>query len=286
MKHTLSFDIEDWFHIVDISELEDQSKWNEFSKQSLVEKRTLQILEILNDFNTKATFFILGWIADRYPDLIQEIAEQGHEIGTHSYWHRRIYKLNREEFQRDLSRSIESITKSSGAEIRGFRAPSFSITPGSEWAFEVMKDLGLEYDASLFPAKRGHGGYKIKQGPQILDKKMFGISFPELPMSMMPVGSMNIPFSGGGYLRFWPESILKFGLNQLEKKNLPGIIYLHPRDFATGCPKASMPFHRKFKCYYNLGSTEKKLKMLLRNFEFTTCEEVLASSVFLEHRGR
>lgn len=273
MKHALSFDIEDWFHIVDIPELEDRSQWDSYSEKSLVEKRTYQILDTLSEYNVKATFFILGWIADKYPQLVSDIAEQGHEIGTHSYWHRRVYSLTKKEFYQDLSRSIESISKASGKKVTGFRAPSFSITPGTEWAFDVIKGLGLQYDASLFPAHRGHGGYKIKQGPQQLN--ISSSSLPELPMSMITVGSRNIPFSGGGYLRFWPQWILNYGFRQLEKKGLPGVIYLHPRDFAPDCPKASMPLHRRFKSYYNLKSTNKKLRTLLETYQFTTCINVL-----------
>lgn len=273
MKHALSFDIEDWFHIVEIPELEDRSKWDTFP--SIVEEKTDLILEILNEYDVKATFFVLGWIAKKYPSIAKKIAENGHELGTHSFWHRKVYEMSQDEFYEDLKQSIDIIRDQSGAEVKGYRAPSFSITPGTEWALKVMSELGLEYDASLFPASRSHGGYKLKQGPQMLDKNLFGNTFPELPMSMMTFGSMNIPFSGGGYLRFWPEWWLKYGFRQLEKKGLPGVIYLHPRDFAPECPRVEMPLHRRFKCYTGLETTERKLIMLLNNFQFDTCENVL-----------
>lgn len=274
MKHALSFDIEDWFHISGIPKVERRWHWDDLSG-SIVEDKTHLILNILDRHGVKATFFVLGWIAEKYPELVRNISAQGHEIGTHGYWHYRVNTLSKRMFRRYLKQSIKILEDTTGSRVKGYRAPSFSITPGCEWAFGIMKELGLAYDASLFPAQRGHGGYDIEQGPQMLTEKKINHRFAELPMSMMSFGPVNVPFSGGGYLRFWPKKVLKFGFNQLEKMKLPGVVYLHPRDFAPDCCRVSMPIHRRFKCYTGLNTTEGKLKMLLDNFEFDTCEAVL-----------
>lgn len=272
MKHALSFDIEDWFHIVDIPELEDRSSWNDFD--SIVEEKTDLILEVLDEFDTKATFFILGWIARKYPQLSKKVADAGHEIGSHSFWHRRVYEMTPEDFKHDLAMSIDVLEQQTGQKVKGFRAPSFSIIPGAEWAFDVIKEVGLEYDASLFPAKRGHGGYPCQQRSHRIETTQNGY-LPELPMSISSFGPAKIPFSGGGYMRALPLWAIKRGFRSFEKKGIPAVVYLHPRDFAPEQPVVKMPFHRKFKSYTGLSTTEAKLRALLEQFEFTTCENIL-----------
>ena len=164
----LSFDIEDWFHLIEVDATSDTSGWDSFP--SIVVDRTRQILDLLSEFNVRATFFMLGWVADRHPELVPMIAERGHEIGTHSFWHRKVFELTPDVFRDDLRQSIEVIEdQHPGVKVKGFRAPSFSITPGTEWAFDVMKELGIEYDASLFPANRAHGGYPCALVPQSTD---------------------------------------------------------------------------------------------------------------------
>lgn len=271
MKHALSFDIEDWFHIVDIPELEDVTTWN--ARPTIVEEKTDLILSILNEFKVRATFFVLGWAAEKYPSISKKIVSAGHELGTHSYWHRRVYELSPEEFYSDLKRSVEVLEDQTGVKVKGFRAPSFSIIPGTEWAFDVIKEIGLKYDASLFPAKRGHGGYPCAQEAHTIQTSKGNIS--ELPMSITTLGPVKVPFSGGGYMRALPLWAIKKGFKNFEKDGVPVVIYLHPRDFAPEQPVVKMPFHRKMKSYTGLSTTEGKLRALLEEFKFTTCEEIL-----------
>lgn len=271
MKHVLSFDVEDWFHLVDIPGLDDASTWGD--RVSIVEEKTDFILGLLDEFDTKATFFMLGWIAERYPSLARRIAEAGHEISSHSYWHRRVYELTPKEFYADLKRSVDVLEDQTGKKIQGFRAPSFSITPGTEWAFDVIKEVGLEYDASLFPAKRGHGGYLCEQESHILDTA--GGALSELPMSVADVGPLRVPFSGGGYLRVLPLWAIHQGFRAFERKGVPVVVYLHPRDFAPEQPVVKMPLTRKFKSYVGLASTERKLRSLLEHYRFTTCADLV-----------
>jgi polysaccharide deacetylase family protein (PEP-CTERM system associated) len=225
----------------------------------------------------RATFFMLGWVAEKHPALVRMISQSkcNHELATHSYWHRKVYELSPDEFRDDLRRSIDVIESQGGAKVRGFRAPSFSIMPGSEWAFDVMHEVGLKYDASLFPAARGHGGYpcppRIHQFTSAPSRK----PMPELPMSVMRVAGRQLPFTGGGYLRLLPLWLIRRGFEQLNSRGVPAVVYLHPRDFAPDCPRVPMPLKRKFKCYVGLHSTKDKLRSLLRRYRFNTCANVL-----------
>lgn len=280
--HALSFDIEDWFHIVEVKAVEDPSLWPALSAESsLVERYTDLILKICADHRTRATFFMLGWIADKHPALVRRIADAGHELGTHSFWHRKVYELSPEEFRQDIAESLAAIRAAvPGADIRGFRAPSFSITHGCEWAFDVLLDLGLTYDASLFPAARGHGGYACTPGPHTLTTPA-GRSLPELPMSIARFGPKKLCYSGGGYMRVLPSALIDHGVRQESAAGRPTVIYLHPRDFAPDCPRVPMPLHRRFKCYTGMASTEGKLRRLLGRHPFTTCRAVLEQSGLL-----
>src|SRR5690625_2073511 len=276
MLHALSFDIEDWFHIVGIPHLEDRKKWDGFN--SIIENKTSLILDILDENETKATFFILGWIAQKYPHLSTKIASAGHEIGTHSYWHRRVYEMRPKEFEVDLSLSIDVLEQQTGQKVKGFRAPSFSIVPNTEWAFEIMAEIGLEYDASLFPAQRAHGGYSCNQ--QIHEMSLYkGRSLIEFPMSVKKIGPFRVPFSGGGYMRLLPINLIHRFFRNFEEKNQPVVVYLHPRDFGSDQPKVDMPLNRKFKSYVGLNSTERKLRELLKTYDFDTCYNVIGNEV-------
>lgn len=273
ITHALSFDIEDWFHLVGIESVADPDKWAQLP--SLVERDTEWIVQTVSEHNVRATFYIVGWIAERYPHLVKLIADHGHEIGTHSYWHRGVYTLDPETFRDDLRRSIDVIESAGGKKVLGFRAPSFSIKPGSEWAFDVMHDQGLVYDASLFPARRGQGGYLCPRVAHDFTDAPSGRPMPELPMSVMDFAGRPLPFSGGGYVRLLPWWLIHKGFKQLEDAGRPAVVYLHPRDFAPDCPRVPMPPHRKFKCYVGLGTTKTKLIRMLEHFRFTTCARVL-----------
>lgn len=285
LTHALSFDIEDWFHIVEVKAVEDPARWPLLSERSsLVERYTDLILRICDDHRAKATFFMLGWIADRHPALVRRIHDAGHEIGSHSFWHRKVYELTPEVFARDISDSLEAIRAAvpGRVEVRGFRAPSFSITQGSEWAFDVLIDQGITYDASLFPASRGHGGYACPPGLHTITTPA-GRLLPELPMSVARVGvgpaRKKMCYCGGGYMRLLPGSLIRQGIEQEASAGRPTVVYLHPRDFAPDCPKVRMPPHRYFKCYVGTRTTERKLRDLLSRYTWGTCEQVVATGL-------
>ena len=150
--HALSFDIEDWFHIVGVQDLENRERWTSFP--SIVERCTSEILDLLGEFDLQATFFILGWVAEQYPSVVRMIADAGHEIGTHSFWHRKVYEMTPDDFFEDLVDSIDVLEQFEGVKVYGFRAPSFSITPGTEWAFDVIAKAGLDCPKVAMPVHR------------------------------------------------------------------------------------------------------------------------------------
>ena len=272
--NALSFDIEDWFHLVEIEAVADTNRWSSFP--SIVEHRTEEILEICAQHHATATFYFLGWIADRYPGLVRRVVEAGHEIGTHSYWHRKVCDLDEATFREDLSRSIKTIQDAAGADVTSFRAPSFSITPGTEWAFDALMDAGLRYDASLFPVARENGGYPCPEVPHLFTSTPSGRAMPELPMSLMRLGPKRVGFSGGGYLRLFPTWLIHRGFDALNRRGIPGVVYLHPRDFAPDSPVVEMSRSRRFKCYVGLSSTAAKLHSLLSKYRFASCGTVMA----------
>lgn len=269
----LSFDIEDWFHMVGIDALADPEAWPSF--EPLVDRYTRWILERLAAADVRATFFVLGWIAQRHPGLVAAIADAGHELGTHSHLHRKVFEMTPASFGEDLRQSIDAIESAGGRKVLGFRAPSFSIVPGSEWAFDVLHEAGIRYDSSLFPAPRGHGGYPCAQVPHRFTAVPSGVPMPELPISVMRLGPARVPFSGGGYLRLLPAWVIRRGFRRFHARDWPVVVYLHPRDFATDCPRVPMPLHRRFKSYVGLRTAAAKLEMLLRRYSFDTCAAVL-----------
>ena len=278
MLNALSFDLEDWFHIIGIAELEDASRWDAFP--SIFERYTLAILDDLDAFGVTATFFTVGWIARRYPDVIREVARRGHEIGSHSDMHRTVGALGPKAFAGDLARSLDALAPCTSQPIRGFRAPSFSITPGCEWAFDALLDAGFDYDASLFPAPRAHGGYPCPEAPHVQTAPS-GRSIPELPMTTMRVAGRQIAFSGGGYLRLLPGAAIRAGFRQAHAAGRPVVVYLHPRDFAPDAPLPPMPLYRRFKTRVGLGTTRPKLRDLLTRYRFDTCAAVLDRALAL-----
>lgn len=272
VRHALTFDIEEWFHLVGVRAMDDRSRWDQF--EPTVERDTDRILSLLAEHETRGTFFVLGWIAERYPALVRRIAEVGHEIASHSHWHFEVYKHDPDSFRDDLIRSIDALESAGRQKVRGYRAPSFSLVPGTEWALDIMLDQGLVYDASAFPARRAHGGYPCHPACHDLPTPS-GRMIRQLPMSLYRLGPVRLPFSGGGYLRQCPTPILDRAMQQHERIHRPAVIYLHPWDFCPDGPRTTMPVISRIKCYRNRHTTEPKLRRLLQNHAFTTAAAVL-----------
>ncbi|MFH2142865.1 MAG: polysaccharide deacetylase family protein [Bacteroidota bacterium] len=259
----LTIDIEDWFHILDNPSTKGEIEWSNF--ESRLEMNLERIFQLLAKDKIKATFFCLGWIAEKYPQIIRKIANAGYEIGCHSYMHQLVYEQSRNEFKNDLVRALHLLEDLSGRKINVYRAPGFSFTEKTKWAFEVLAECGITTDSSIFAANRGHGGYpeiNINE-PAIIEYN--GIKIKEFPISYYSVIGKKILFSGGGYFRLFPYSLIK----QYTNKSKYVMTYIHPRDFDPGQPMIKdLQLIRKFKSYYGLKSAFSKFEKWLTDFEF------------------
>jgi polysaccharide deacetylase family protein (PEP-CTERM system associated) len=270
IKNMMSVDLEDYFCDLPFK------KWSQY--ESRVLKTTNKILGLFEKNNTKATFFTLGYIAEKFPDLIKEIDSRGHEIASHSYAHLDIRKVTKEKFEDDLKKSVEILEKITGKKILGFRAPYFSIDKKSFWAMEILSKY-FKYDSSIFPVKTPL--YGIKNAPRniykpniinpiITDSKSNLIEIPMATDRIPLIG--NIPIAGGFYLRFLPYFYMKYGLKKINKNENPFIFYIHPKDLDSEMPKiGEYTWHH----YHNLKNSTKKFEKILNDFEFTTIKEYL-----------
>lgn len=265
MRNIISIDVEDWFHIFELESTPNLKDWE--LMESRVEKNFFNMLEILEEKNVKATCFFLGWIAEKHPNLVNEAAKRKHEIASHGYAHQLINFQTKSQFYKDVSKTKQILESISGTEVIGYRAPGFSITPETTWAFSQLVKAGYKYDSSLFPAKRGHGYFlNSKLHPfKITDLNIF-----EFPLTVASVLSKRICFWGGGYLRLFPYCIIKAMTNQIACENRPVIYYVHPREIDIKQPRLEMSFSRKFKSYVNLKTTKTKISKILTSNSFLT----------------
>ncbi len=259
----LTFDIEEWFHIIDVPSAKDEKQWDKFEVR--IYKNTDKILNLLKQKNQKATFFCLGWIGEKHPEIIKKINQHGHEIASHSNLHKPVYRMTPDEFKNDTENSIKILEDLTGRKIRIYRAPSFSIKEENRWAFEILLELGISIDASIFPAKRSHGGFENFGEAYPCKIDINGKRIKEFPINVVSIFKNDIIFSGGGYFRLLPYPIIK----TLMKKSKYVMTYFHPRDFDPGQPvlKGCSKI-RKFKSYYGLDKSFSKLEKLLNDFEF------------------
>jgi len=259
----LTFDIEDWFHILDNASTRGVDDWAHYP--SRFEPVVDRLLAIIEERNLKATFFCLGWMAEKYPHVIRRIHSLGHEIGTHSYAHQLAYEQTPEQFTQDFKRALTLLEDVTGEKIRAYRAPGFSLTSGNRWVFEILVEHGIEVDSSVFPADRAHGGFAEfgASGPVLVVTSSGHLK--EFPINMWERFGLKMVFSGGGYFRLLPYSMIR----SLAKRTPYLMTYFHPRDFDPGQPLVpGLGLARRFKSYYGLGSAEGKLKRLLNDFEF------------------
>lgn len=259
----LTFDIEEWFHILDNQSTKTDNEWLNY--ESRIHSNMDRLLSLLDKHKQKATFFCLGWIAAQYPEIVKEIHKRGFEIGSHTHMHQLIYEQQPKEFENDVERSIKTIEDLLGCQVKYFRAPGFSITEQNKWAFEILFKHGIKLDCSVFPAHRAHGGFPSykKSIPSIL--KYNGIKLKELPINYINILGRPVIYSGGGYFRLFPYSLIKRWTNNSSYV----MSYLHPRDFDPNQPMIQdLPRFRKFKSYYGVKGAIRKLENWITDFEF------------------
>jgi len=279
----LSIDVEEWFHVLDVPGAPQPREWDALPRT--VERNTRRILEIFDDSNTKATFFVLGWVADRYKNMIRDINEQGHEIACHGDRHRLVYQQGRAGLEQDLRRARGVLQDMIGKPVLGYRAPGFSIGPRAPWAFDVIRQAGFLYDSSLFPARRVHGGAPKALGAPHRITLEGGEHLAEFPSSVISIGPVRVPFSGGGYLRLLPYRFIRYAFKRANAAGDPVCVYLHPREIDPSHPRLHMSFQRHFQSYVNLRSTERKLRQLLTDFPFAPLVDVLTERKLLDVPG-
>jgi len=259
----LTFDIEEWFHILDNDSTKTVKEWTKY--ESRIHKNMERIFDLLEKHNQKATFFCLGWIAETYPEIVKEIVNHGYEVGTHTRMHQLVYEQRPNEFRDDLEHSIKTLEDLSGKKVKYFRAPGFSIREDNKWAFEILVEQGIEVDCSIFPAPRAHGGFPSYEQPVPSILKYRDIELKEFPISYRPILGKPVIFSGGGYFRLFPYSMIRRWSNESQYI----MSYLHPRDFDPDQPVIKeLSAFRKFKSYVGLKGAEKKLEQWLTDFKF------------------
>jgi polysaccharide deacetylase family protein (PEP-CTERM system associated) len=240
-----------------------------------VEGATLQLLDVFEEHDQRATFFCLGWVAERHPGLLRTIADRGHELACHGYQHELLYDLGPEKFVDDLRRSRDAIQQAGGVAVEGYRAPSYSITERSLWALDVLADEGFRYDSSIFPIRHHRYGIpKFCRHPVRLDLGK-GRTIQEFPMTTLRVAGTNLPLAGGAYLRFIPAPIFRWAFRRVTRDNKPAILYLHPWELDPGQPRQQVTWKTRINHYFNLERTEPRLRGLLGQHRFAPVGEVL-----------
>lgn len=264
----LTFDIEDWFHILGNNSTKNVNDWKNFP--SRIHRNMDLIFNLLENSNAKASFFVLGWIAEKYPEIVIQIKKRGYEIGSHTHTHQLVYEQTKNEFFQDVDRSIKTLEDITGDKVNMFRAPGFSITEKNKWAFEILFKLGIEIDCSVFPASRAHGGMPNYKTDLPSTLKYNGISLKEFPINTKEIFTKSIIFSGGGYFRLLPYKLIK----RYTTNSKYIMSYFHPRDFDDEQPMIEgLSLYRKFKSYVGLKNSERKLKNWLQDFNFIDISE-------------
>jgi len=267
----MSVDVEDWFQVENLKPVVPRASWD--SRESRVERNTMRILELLEKSGARATFFILGWVAERQPALVRQIAAGGHEIASHGYGHELLYNLSPDEFRADVERCKRILEDLIGQKVRGYRAPSFSIT---DWAVSILQELGFEYDSSVFPTV-AHDRYGrlpgVDGGRPVLELRP---GFFEVCISCVPVGSRGVPWGGGGYFRMAPYALWRAGVRRILRTGTPYLFYIHPWEIDPGQPRLSgLGTVNRFRHYVNLDRSEERFRSLLADFRWTTVGDVL-----------
>jgi len=260
----LTIDVEDYFQVAAFEKNVKICEWGSF--ESRVTANTQRVLEVLEKVNTKATFFVVGWIAEQFPLLVEEIAKAGHVIGCHSYLHQKVYTMTPEQFREDTKKAKMILEDISGQPVLGYRAPSYSITNKSLWALDILGELGFTYDSSIFPIY--HDAYGIPNAPRFAYRHANGLM--EYPISTVKLFGLNVPVAGGGYFRLFPYGLTKFALEKIGKKDgKPFVFYLHPWEIDPTQPRMqNVRLSSKFRHYNNLDKVEARFEKLLRDFSF------------------
>jgi polysaccharide deacetylase family protein (PEP-CTERM system associated) len=273
--NAFSVDIEDWYQVSDFEAVIGLGRWDEC--ESRLARNTDRLLALLADAGVHGTFFVLTWNAERYPAVVRGVAAAGHEIACHGYAHRLIYDQTPETFRADVSRAKATLEDLTGTPVLGYRAPSLSITPRSEWALDVLLDCGFHYDSSVIPIRDAVCGFPDTPRFPYVIRECDGRRLVEFPISTARVFGRNLPLGGGGYLRVFPYHYMAWGMRRVNRIDAqPAVFYIHPWEVDPDQPRMQTAGKRGFSTHYvGLGGTEAKLRRLLRDFRFAPVRDVL-----------
>ena len=275
--NALTIDVEDYFHVQAFAHVIEPATWDRYPMR--VEKNTCRLLELLEQRGVRATFFVLGWVAERCPNLVRRILAGGHEIGSHGYAHQMIGRGDEKDFRNDVSRAKAVLEDQTGVSVRCYRAPSYSITAKTLWALEVLAELGFEYDSSIFPVH--HDNYGMPEAPRFpyMQPLRDGRHILEFPPSTFAACGVNFPVAGGGYFRLLPYELTAWAIRRINsKERQPAMVYLHPWEIDPEQPRVSAGWRSQFRHYHNLGGTESKFARLLEEFSWGPISNVLSLS--------
>lgn len=277
MVNALTFDVEEYFHAEAFAGRVRPEEWP--SLESRVVRATERILELLAEAGVRATFFVLGWVAERHPGLIRAIDAEGHEVASHGYGHEMVTRLSRSEFTSDLVRAKAILEDVMGRPVVGYRAPTFSVVRETLWCLDVLAETGFLYDSSIFPII--HDRYGMVDAPRFPHRRKgaSGASIAEFPLSTVSWLGWRLPVAGGGYFRVAPYPLSAWALRRLNRReNQPAIVYLHPWELDSGSPTLPANWTTRLRHCVHIGSTESKLRALLRDFRFAPVQKVLTDS--------
>lgn len=280
IRNALTIDVEDYFQVAALAEAVKYDDWS--SMEYRVEANTDRILGLFETAGVKATFFTLGWVAERSPNLVKRIADAGHEVASHGYSHQLIYNQTPDMFQEETIRSKAILEDILGEPITGYRAASYSITNQSRWALDILAEQGFTWDSSIFPVH--HDRYGMPGTPRWPHRLMTdkGYELAEFPLSTLKLPGYTLPIAGGGYFRLFPYWFSKFGLGSINRQGKPFVFYLHPWEVDPGQPRLDVKWFSRFRHYNNLDVCEQRLAKLIRHFRFTTMSNVLKDQGVLD----
>ena len=268
ITNALTIDFEDWYQGLEIP----YTQWDGFEDRIAIVGRKL--LQILDEVGTKATFFVLGFVAEKHPEVIKAIEKAGHEIGTHGFSHTLIYKQSPQVFRQEMERAVGFLEDLTGKKVIGHRAPFFSITKHSLWALDILGELGILFDSSIFPVLNYR--YGIADAPRFpYDIKRAHFTLKEFPISTLQLPKVTLPISGGAYFRIYPYQVTKQALRVVNRSGKPFTFYLHPWELDADHPHIDLPRRIALTHYFNLGKTETRFRKLLRDFKFEPMKKVL-----------
>jgi len=271
--NALSVDLEEYFQVSNLSGIIARDQWD--ALPSRVVDATRRLLDTFDETGSRATFFVLGWVAERQPALVREIADRGHEIACHGHAHELVYEIGPERFRKDLRRARSAIAEASGVQPCGYRAPSYSITRRSLWALDILAEEGFDYDSSIFPIHHHRYGIPDFSRTPVRIELAEGRSIREFPMTTLQVGPVKLPLAGGAYLRFLPPALFRWGFRRLIAAGEPIVLYVHPWEIDPDQPRQQVGWRVRINHYHNLGRTQARLAGLLKAFCFRPLETVL-----------